>query len=150
MSLSEVYYFAKNADSATQSKGVGFPKNSFESETCTGEVNQRTAKMMPCGLKRVQSDFKVWAGVKLIAAITCQKILGFNKPAMTFLFAGIFVTALNATKSLNLEQKRKFAMLLFDTLKFFEFSFCKENFKDTVQPAFLAYGKMLTFPRRTI
>jgi hypothetical protein len=141
MCVSGVHHLAKNAYTKTQPKGSGLAKSSSETDSSVGEINQRTAKMMPCGTGKVQSDSKVWIGVKLIAAMTCQQIFGWNKRVMTLLFMGIFVTAFKTTGSLNAQKKLNCVKLLVDISKFFELSFYKKDLKDAINLAFSKYSK---------
>ncbi|MFL6719843.1 MAG: hypothetical protein ACJ8G3_26150 [Burkholderiaceae bacterium] len=141
MCVSGVHYFAGNAYTKSQSKGIGSEKILSKNEQCGGKINQRAAETMPCGTGRVVSNSKVWMGVKLIAAMACQQIFGCNKRAMTFLFLGIFASTLKATESLSCKQRIKSVRFFMDILKFFEFSFYKQDFKETIKPVFTKYSK---------
>ena len=141
MCVSGVHYFAGNAYTKSQSKGIGAEKILSKSEQCGGKINQRAAETMRCGIGRVVSNSKVWLGVKLITAMTCQQIFGINKRTMTFLFLGIFACTLKATESLSCKQKINCVKFFVDMSKFFEFSFYKRDFKDTAELVYAKYSK---------
>jgi hypothetical protein len=52
MCVSGVHHLAKNAYTKTQPKESGLAKSSSETDSSVGEINQRTAEMMPLALEK--------------------------------------------------------------------------------------------------